>query len=526
MAESSNRVEAILDPQERQRQEQQTVPKRSLTWRHRTRQSEVVPDSQEEQQQDNGHDRASSPAIPLIQAYRNAGEMVRPPTPTPAAVRSPLRKGILPEGVTHTRGRGVKGSRRVIPVVARTEAQDAPVEPIQREEPMEEDEEQDEQDSQQMHERTAKRKVTVMDSTKVKKPSSKKQKKEAKKTRSQAATAHTLAAGPSTRSRKRKSDTPAESPEDTGTPLTTLAPPKKRYRSVLATTPAPTAPVQLNIRVLARRVDKRNCYFPGTVSVETTPSDPVPASTVFSVVFDDGHEEDVDVEYMRQFELEPEDIVRVTQRRKGKMRTCSAQVLDVEQWDNDEIAEVHELDQGPDADDYEVEGRLLSVPEDRIDDQWNERRVSTRTLLRDKDFHQPVRNESLTGIGFIITLPDLPKSKRSLVKLIEVSGGLVYEDWSAIVTLNGTVEVAGKRIVGRSSELRIGKESRKTTPLALFCLTDEARTTPKYLIALALGVPCLSMDWVLDRVVQVFRLFYNCQPRVSDIVCSISLGST
>jgi hypothetical protein len=542
MAESSHGPKVIPNPRERQRHEQQTVLKRSPTRRYHPRQSEIVPDSQGDQQQGDVHDRASSPAVPLMQAltHRGTREALRPPTPTPAAVKSPLRKGMLPEGVTHTRGSGrmstVKGRRRVTPVVVSTEEQTAMLEeeavvPIRDEEPTDLDEEQDQPEPQQSRPQTAKRKATAMRPTRVKKePSSKKQKTEAKKSRGQSTTANALAPGPSTRARKRKSDTPAESPKDTEVPVTTLAPPKKRPRTVLATTPAPAVPVHLNIRVLARRTDKRNYYFPGTVSVEPAPSDPIPASTVFPLVFDDGHEEDIDVEYMRQFELGLEDVVRVTQRRKGKIRTCSAQVLDVERWDNAEIAEVHELDQGPDADDYEIEGRFLSVPEDRIDDQWNERRVSIRTLLRDKEFDPPSRTESLAGMGFIITLPDLPKSKRSLVKLIEVSGGLVYDDWSAIVSLNGTVEVAGKRIVGRTSDVRIAKESRKTTPMALFCLTDEPRTTPKYLIALALGVPCLSMDWVLDRVVQVFVsssiIIFDGRLSVSDAIRSMILSVT
>ncbi|KAF8480600.1 hypothetical protein JB92DRAFT_1759274 [Gautieria morchelliformis] len=271
----------------------------------------------------------------------------------------------------------------------------------------------------------------------------------------------------------------------------------------MATPPVPNSLGKLIIRVLARRTDKRNDYCPGTVSVETTPLDPIPTSTVFTVRFDDGREEDVDVEHMRQFQLEPEDVVRVTQRRKGKARVCSAQVLDVEQWNSAEMAEVHELDQGPDADDYEIEGRFLSVLEDHIHEQWNERRVSTRTLLRDQELNQPERNKCLAGLGFIITLPDIPKSKRSLAKFIEASGGLVYDDWSAIVSLNGSVEVAGKRIAAKASDMRIGKELRKMPTSTLLCLTDEPRTTPKYLIALALGVPCISKDWVVDRVVLV-----------------------
>lgn len=468
-----------------------------LAFQHQLRQSEVVPDSQEEGQQAIDPGPASSPAVPLIQllSHRNAEEVLRPPTPTPAAVKSLLRQGQLPAGVTHTRGKGRSST-------VKTAKQDKAATAIQLDDPVEEEEEGDQVESQQSFRQPVKRKAKVY-STKVKiERFSKKPKTEGKKTRGRSTTADMPTAGPSTRSRKRKNDTSTESLKDTGVPLAMLAPLKKRQRSIL-TTPAPTPPVQLDIRVLTRRTDKGNYYFPGTVSVDA--SDHIPPSTVFTVHFDDGREEDVDVEYMRQFELEPDDVVRVTQRHKGRTRVCSAQVLDVERWDSLEIAEVHELDQGPDADDYDVEGRFLSVSEDRIDDQWNERRVSTRTLLKDKDFDQPARNECLAGMGFIITLPDLPKSKRSLVKLIEVSGGLVYDDWSAIVTLNGTVEVAGKRIMSRTPEMRLGKESRKTVPQVLFCLTDEPRTTPKYLIALALGVPCLSLEWVLDRTSQVFR---------------------
>lgn len=480
----------------RQKRRRNLAPKVTPAPRPRPRQSDVVPDSQEEA---GVHDRASSPAVPLMYALSlGTGAALHPPTATQAAIKSPLRKGQLPEGIIDTQGRGplssVKTSNKITQAVQKQlHKADNTVAPVQDEESIEVDKDQVQPEARQSRGQIQKHKTVVIGRSQVKQFSPERKKE-------------TLAAGPSTRSRKRRSDTAAESSRGSEVPSTTSVPPKKRHRSAVIATPAPTAATLLKIRVLARRVDKRNVYYPGTVCVEITPSDPAPASTLFTVQFDDGFEEDVDVEYMRQFQLEPDDVVRVTRRRKGRTRVCPAQVLDVERWDTAEVAEVHELDQGPDADDYDIKGKYLSVSEDRIYDQWNERRVSTRTLLRDQDFDQPAHNDCLSGMGFIITLPDIPKSKRSLMKLIEVSGGLVYDDWSAIVSFNGSVEVAGKRIVGRTADMRIGKDSRKAPPSALFCLTNEPRTTPKYIIALALGVPCLSIDWVLDRVVQVNRI--------------------
>ncbi|KAF8511951.1 hypothetical protein BU17DRAFT_54303 [Hysterangium stoloniferum] len=305
--------------------------------------------------------------------------------------------------------------------------------------------------------------------------------------------------GPLTR--KRKSDPDVESSRTSEGPHTS-APPKKRYRGSATTTPAPSGPFPLSTRVLARRSRKSNFYFPGTVTVIASPSESIPALVSFTVHFDDGSEEDVDVEHMRQFELEPQDLVFVPRRNKGKTTYRPAQVLEVDRWKEAEVAEVHETEEGPDGDDYDVEGRFMKVSEENILKQWYERCVSTRTLYRDKDFEQPPANRLLAGMGFMVTLADLPKSKQSLVQLIETSGGVVYSDWSAIVSLTGVMEAAGKRMTGKIPEMRTLKESRKAAPKSLFCLTDEPRTTPKYLLALALGVPCLSIDWVLERVLQ------------------------
>ncbi|KAF8587431.1 hypothetical protein K439DRAFT_825285 [Ramaria rubella] len=501
----------VPDSQAEQREKRQgllTTPSKRYPG---PRQGEVVPDSQEEETQAAARAPSTSPAIPLIDLVARDALEAEPPTPTPAAVKSSLRKGELPEGVTHTRGRGRPSSadpnRRVTVSTSvsdnrekdQSEEDDA-LTPIPEDGNMVVDEQ---LSPKRTRLRGRLRKSTPIRSVKAKAVALPKTRKTVVKVaRAQPATTDAPVAGPSTRSRKRKSAAqaePAESSKGSEVPLN--APPKKRQRG-LTVTPAPAGAVLLDTRVVARRPDLGNIYMPGTVAMETTLIDPIPLSTVFSVKFDDGHNEDVDVAFMRQYEPEPGDIVQSRLRRKGKLSVCPAQVLDVERWANEEKVEIQELGRGPDADDYYVKGCDIGISQERILQQWNERRVSTRTLLRDQKFDQPVPNESLADIGFIVTLPDLPKSKRSLIKIIEASSGILYEDWSAIVSLNGTVEVAGRRMSGKASDMRLGKEFRRTTPKAVFCLTDEPRTTPKYLISLALGVPCLSIEWVLERVMQ------------------------
>lgn len=469
---------------------------------------EVVPDSQEElqklqqeqEQQEPSRDDlfsspsiplvqqvsirslSSSPSIPLIQTTNREGSS-RFPTPTPAAVKSPLRKGQLPAGVTHTRGRGRSnsGGRQTTKVG---------VPRVDEGSNGDEEERSDEENNAMVVDEKKEEEEPDVEPSLRRKASGGKRKGPAiarGKRATRRGHGRTTAVGGGVISRKRKSDPKLEQQRSE-----TSLPPQKRHRSHM-TTPVPSVAIELNKRVIARREDdEENYYYVGTVHIEYVASDPTPTSAF--IEFDDGHNEMVDLEDMRSLHLEPGDLIEVTKYKKNKYRRAT--VLDTDHWDN-EVVQVHDVESGPDGDDYDVNSGDIRVSEEQIRLQWNERYINLRSLCKDKEFTLPRRNRHLSGYAFIVTLPDLPKSKRSLQRIIELSGGVVCE-WNSIVSLSGTSEIDGSRVVGKSSDVHLVKS--KTKSKGLFCIADEPRTTPKFLIALALGVPCLSVDWVLAQV--------------------------
>lgn len=470
------------------------IPSNSFGFPGRAPPSDLVPDSQEDEQQEQHAPiiaNPSSPFIPLREALQD-----EPPTPAPPTVKSALRRGEVPTGVTHTRGRG---RPRVVKGKAKEKNQRPGPQPEQSqlselETAMDvkeggilvtEPEIEPAKEKSRPALRSARRKGST---AKTKdKPIIKKE------TRSRRAA---TAVQPATR--KRKNDL-VDSSKESVTTREKSVPPKKRQCSSFKATSVSS---DLSIRVFARYAGPGSSkhttfYLPGNVIVNDSAGD-LSSANRFTVRFDNGMQREVEVADMRQYELVLNDLVYVV----GEKGSCSkAEVLDVERWATDQTVEVHDTERGVDGDDYYVEGRLIKVAEEDVYAQWRERCVSTRTLFKDRDFPVPPANEALAGIGFMVTLPDLPKSKRSLVEVIEASGGLLYSDWSSVVALSGTMEAGGKRMLSKAPEIKIGKDTRKaSTPKLIFCLSDEPKMTPKYLIALALGVPCISMEWVLNRV--------------------------
>ncbi|GJJ16095.1 hypothetical protein Clacol_010374 [Clathrus columnatus] len=508
--------EIVPDSQEEQNSNMSVkiIPDPKSKSKQAARDELVVPDSQEEEQKQQKtlinplsspsiplaelvprpiRQLSSSPPVPLLQTT-SLRVPSRFPTPTPAAVKSPLRKGQLPEGVTHTRGRGrpsTKNTETAQVVVEKEEGggregdEDQGSDGMEVDVAVEGDEEEDEEEEEETEKEPPRKKYSTKKRTRG--TNSKPIKREGRSKNVQ----KTRRAGPAV-TRKRKSDPKLVEQQPSDTSL----PPSKRHRSS-NTTPGPSVGItQLSKRVLARRQQDSDYYYPSTAHLEFVSSDPTSGSGPFTVEFDDGSEELIGLDDIRSFQLEPGDMIDVTKSKKGASRYRRATVLDVDRWE-DEIAQVHDVESGPDGDDYDVNGKDIRVSVEQIQLQWSERCINLRTLCKDKEYELPRRNRNLAGYAFIVTMPDLHESKRSIQRIIELSGGIVC-DWSAVVSLSGTSELDGKRIVGKASDVRLVKSKVKLKNL--FCVADEPKTTPKFLIALALGVPCLSIDWILAKV--------------------------
>ncbi|KAI0306486.1 hypothetical protein B0F90DRAFT_1665773 [Multifurca ochricompacta] len=200
-------------------------------------------------------------------------------------------------------------------------------------------------------------------------------------------------------------------------------------------------------------------YFSGTVYER------IGGSERFKVQFDDGDEDVVEMKNLRRFELQVGDRVSVIERIKIQSRAIGSQ------WGN----------------------RTITAPE-QVMTMIKSETSSSSSLL--KNSSSTTSSKVLTKVGIVVTLSvncDREKEKESIVKIIKSNGGTVLDDWSHIFSLAGEYSTNKKRWAIASDNI---STDLKHDIHQVFLVSDAANTKPRYLTALALGIPCISLEWL------------------------------
>ncbi|KAJ3842493.1 hypothetical protein F5878DRAFT_576789 [Lentinula raphanica] len=259
---------------------------------------------------------------------------------------------------------------------------------------------------------------------------------------------------------------------------------KSRSRSIASVSTLKTKSLPL-LRVLALYTD--GYWYPGTVGDFQKPDN-------YKIVFDDASAEWARTGSMRRLDVRVGD--EVTNSRTKKLGT-------VKEVKEDMV--VVSSQSGPD---FDLPYRDLCISCDKVESQWEDREL-TRTLLAGiTDIsRQSVIPESadnfLRGCGIIITsTPNAQgwnKEKTEIFASMIENGATLIEDWSDALHISGDT---GKR---KPKSWKITKEQTRWfedpdmgTIQRVFVLADAVCQKPKYLIALALGVPCLETYWMTD----------------------------
>ncbi|KAJ7097825.1 hypothetical protein B0H15DRAFT_901638 [Mycena belliarum] len=100
------------------------------------------------------------------------------------------------------------------------------------------------------------------------------------------------------------------------------------------------------------------------------------------------------------------------------------------------------------------------------------------------------KSSALAKLGFCITYAGADAVKEELIRWIKNNGGVIIEDWEDVVSMKG-----------KQTNTRWTLEQKDATPMfrgidGVFLLADGASQTPKFLTALALGIPCLKIDFI------------------------------
>lgn len=262
----------------------------------------------------------------------------------------------------------------------------------------------------------------------------------------------------------------------------------------------------------------------------------------FTVLFDDGDSMEVDVSKMRRGDLRVGDMLIVN----GKARQI-AKVTDITGWG---VAGKWSVDvvinhRNGSQEEATIESKNLRVSEKEVERQWVDRRLeiddvelaeinsfSTNTGTNSNEAslatpapkpatnappsarrvhyalpgsaqrqqggrvgtRGPERSGLFTGIAFVIThhpesgVTDARKDR--LKKDIERYGGYVANNWDEVYSIEGHGNISGRK------DIKWVLNKPGITNVLL--LADKATQTVKYLMALALGVPCVSTQWITD----------------------------
>jgi hypothetical protein len=224
-------------------------------------------------------------------------------------------------------------------------------------------------------------------------------------------------------------------------------------------------------------------------------------SDLYVVRFDDGTECPVHISDLRRNELEEGDEVFVIGYKQ------SGHVTAIDRWDTEGYVRVR-VDTGGELD---VKASSIKIHELAIDKEWEERIVhenSICTLLQAQGLNSSTSKAAavngtstskfLKRIGFVVTMKSTnEKNRTQIFDLIKNKGGKVIEDWTNLFPFSPTQ--TDRNWVARQADVKHKDLGVQT----VFLLADEANQKPKYLMALALGIPCVSTEWLLDCHKQV-----------------------
>lgn len=259
-------------------------------------------------------------------------------------------------------------------------------------------------------------------------------------------------------------------------------------------------------RVFALWVDDGN-YYLGTVH-----SRPDGSTTKFKINFDDETSAIVDVSHIARAEPRLGDEVLLLEAAAGD----KGRISKMDRLASHGVVTV-EIDRGEELDYEEVKLRDCMIAALTFKKQWKDRLVLPNevvTIVQPKNR----KNASLSSkMSIRSQTPNIPRplartgivltggEKDQYVKRIKTMGGTHLDEWHLTVFPINFKHETQNRWVAQKSDFQV-KPAKHFDKV--FLLSDRANQKPKYLIALALGIPCVSFDWLDALEVNVSDLAY------------------
>ncbi|KAF8746093.1 hypothetical protein AX14_000154 [Amanita brunnescens Koide BX004] len=228
----------------------------------------------------------------------------------------------------------------------------------------------------------------------------------------------------------------------------------------------------------------------------------------FLVKFDDATEAAIPVEQMRLRELRVGDDILLP------MRLRSSKVISLSKAADDIV--IVETERGIE----EAEISNVRIASRTVKAAWKDRCLAFEDVvpavpsiktsespalsgesLANAQSNKSARKKFLTKTGLVVSLSagnaNREKEKESLISTIRNNGGVVLDDWTSVIRMEGKHMVNNNRWVLNRDEV---KWSGKDDIDRVFLLADDSSQKPKFLMAIGLGIPCLSMNWLQDSI--------------------------
>ncbi|OBZ75416.1 Tumor suppressor p53-binding protein 1 [Grifola frondosa] len=247
---------------------------------------------------------------------------------------------------------------------------------------------------------------------------------------------------------------------------------------------------------------KDGLYYSGVVHEQRGPNR-------YLIKFDDNTTDTVDISKMRLCTLKVGDHILLHDGSK-------ARVIEVTEFDANDNVTV-ENDDGDDVETLNMQVQDLRIASRTLMSEWKDRVLTAASIIpviKPKPSSTPSKSSIVSGssikdgrkkplakAGLVVSLSvgrdNWEKEKSRLMLAIKDQGGIVIDDWSNIISMAGTHSQNNKRWVLVQEDLYLIKRNDIDR---LFLVSDNANEKPKYLMALALGIPCVNEEWLTKNV--------------------------
>ncbi|KAK7020542.1 DNA repair protein crb2 [Favolaschia claudopus] len=258
-------------------------------------------------------------------------------------------------------------------------------------------------------------------------------------------------------------------------------------------------------------------FYPGYVHSA------LPDTDRYKVIFEDETSEELRLDQMRLLTPRVDDTVWLPN---------SKQTYTIVAVHSDEETVSVESSSSAEDSSKDVLIKNIRIPSRIITAEWKDRGLAAETIVCHAQSHPPFASPALTrssvgiasqgvfsGTAFCITGAE---QKEALSAKIIANGGVILEDWDEMFEMKGVRE-KGRWILKGSDvaptpayQHGIGR---------VFLLAKEESLTPKYVIALALGIPCLQLDYIKKAIATGERESKDWLPYLLPAGCSEFYGT-